>query len=264
MHLLTIYLVWVGTWLSAYFIIAANSWMQHPVGYRINDETGRAQATDIWQILFQRFAVVAYVHVILAGLMTGGFLVLGVACWHLLRGRNVDLMSCAAKLAIIIVLPVSVIQLVLGQRVRRRGDRRAADEDRRRPRRSGTPSSRPRSRSSRSAGSRTTTRRRRSRSRYPGCSRSWRRTLSRARSSGSTAARRSEQQFGSGNYIPDVRLAYWSMRVMAYLGDALAAARRLGLLAAPPWRPGRTRSGSSAPRSQGSRCRSCPASAAGC
>ncbi len=65
--------------MSAYFIIAANSWMQHPVGYTINTTTDRAQATDIGQILFQRFAIVAYVHVILAGLMAGGFLVLGVA-----------------------------------------------------------------------------------------------------------------------------------------------------------------------------------------
>ncbi len=114
LHLLTIYLVWAGTWLSAYFIIAANSWMQHPVGYTINTTTDRAQATDIGQILFQRFALVAYVHVILAGLMVGGFLVLGVSCWHLLKGRNVDLMSSAAKLAIMIVLPVSVIQLGWG------------------------------------------------------------------------------------------------------------------------------------------------------
>ena len=88
--------------------------MQHPVGYTVNTTTDRAQATDIWQILFQRFAVVAYVHVILAGLMVGGFLVLGVACWHLLKGRNVDLMGSAAKLAIMIVLPVSVIQLGWG------------------------------------------------------------------------------------------------------------------------------------------------------
>ena len=87
-HLLTIYMVWLGTWASAYFIIAANSWMQNPVGYRINEETGRAEATDIFKILFQEFTVVAYVHVILAGLMTGGFLVLGVAAWHCSAGAT--------------------------------------------------------------------------------------------------------------------------------------------------------------------------------
>ena len=39
-HLATIYLVWAGTWLSAYFIIVANSWMQHPVGYELNSSSG--------------------------------------------------------------------------------------------------------------------------------------------------------------------------------------------------------------------------------
>jgi quercetin dioxygenase-like cupin family protein len=52
-HLLTIYMVWFGTWASAYLVIAANSFMQHPVGYQINSQTGRAEATDIWKILFQ-------------------------------------------------------------------------------------------------------------------------------------------------------------------------------------------------------------------
>ena len=53
-HLATIYLVWVGTWLSAYFILTANSWMQHPVGYQINEQTGRAEANDIVDILTSR------------------------------------------------------------------------------------------------------------------------------------------------------------------------------------------------------------------
>ena len=56
-HLATIYLVWLGTWLSAYFILTANSWMQHPVGYEINSQTGRAEANDIFEILFQGFVV---------------------------------------------------------------------------------------------------------------------------------------------------------------------------------------------------------------
>jgi cytochrome d ubiquinol oxidase subunit I len=113
-HLATIYLVWLGTWLSAYFIIVANSWMQHPVGYQINKSTGTAQATDIATIMFQRFAIFAYVHVILAGCLTGGFVVLGVSAWHLRRGRNVEVFRAAAKLAILLVIPLSAIQLWWG------------------------------------------------------------------------------------------------------------------------------------------------------
>ena len=182
-HLATIYMVWLGTWLSAYFIIAANSWMQHPVGYEINQQTGRAQANDIWEILFQKFAIWAYVHVILAGLMTGGFLVLGVACWHLLRGRNVDLFKGAATARDHRRPSRQWVPAPVGKRVRRGGHRRAADEDRRRRRLCGTPSSRPRSRSSRSVASQKTTRRPPSTSRSPGCSRFSRRTRSTARSS---------------------------------------------------------------------------------
>ena len=113
-HLATIYLVWAGTWLSAYFILAANSWMQHPVGYELNSQTGRAEATDIFKILFQGFVFFAWGHAILAGILTAGFLVLGVSCWHLRRGRNVEVFRSAAKLAIIVVLPVSFIQLGVG------------------------------------------------------------------------------------------------------------------------------------------------------
>ena len=113
-HLATIYLVWIGTWLSAYFILAANSWMQHPVGYQINEQTGRAEATDIVDILFQGFLLFAWTHVILAGLVTATFFVLGVSCWHLLRGRNVDVFRAAAKLAIVVGLPVAIVQLGVG------------------------------------------------------------------------------------------------------------------------------------------------------
>ena len=113
-HLATIYLVWIGTWLSAYFILTANSWMQHPVGYQINEQTGRAEATDIVDILFQGFLLFAWVHVILAGLVTATFFVLGVSCWHLLRSRNVDVFRGAAKLAIVVGLPVSFVQLGVG------------------------------------------------------------------------------------------------------------------------------------------------------
>jgi cytochrome d ubiquinol oxidase subunit I len=88
--------------------------MQHPVGYELNSQTGRAEATDIFEILFQGFVLFAWGHAILAGLITGGFLVLGVSCWHLLRGRNVDVFRSAAKLAIVVLVPVTFVQLGFG------------------------------------------------------------------------------------------------------------------------------------------------------
>src|SRR5512133_1055752 len=54
-HLATIWLAALGTWLSAYFILVANSWMQKPVGYEISD--GRAQLTNVWDLLSAKFAL---------------------------------------------------------------------------------------------------------------------------------------------------------------------------------------------------------------
>ena len=50
-HLATIWIAAIGTVLSAYFILAANSWMQHPVGYAFNEAAGRAELTDIVAVL---------------------------------------------------------------------------------------------------------------------------------------------------------------------------------------------------------------------
>ena len=85
LHLATIWAAAIGTWLSAYFIIAANSWMQHPVGAIYNPETGRAEMTDIWAVLTNVTTLAAYPHVIAASVMTAGLFVAGIAAWYLIR-----------------------------------------------------------------------------------------------------------------------------------------------------------------------------------
>ena len=113
-HLATIWIVALGAWMSAYFILVANSWMQHPVAYKIVD--GKAQLTNVGALLTNEFALIAYFHTILAGLIFGSIIMLGIACWHLLRGRNVDLFRRAAKLALIVAVPVTLLQLSVGNR----------------------------------------------------------------------------------------------------------------------------------------------------
>lgn len=113
-HLATIWLVVAGTWLSSTFILIANSWMQHPVGYTINQETGRPQMDSIWKVLGNEWAWWAVGHTLLAALMTGAFLVLGVAAWHILRGRQADVFRLAAKLALIVAVPVTALNLTIG------------------------------------------------------------------------------------------------------------------------------------------------------
>jgi cytochrome d ubiquinol oxidase subunit I len=111
-HLATAYAFAVGSWLSAYFIIVANSWMQRPVGSTVAN--GRAELTSVWALLSNRFAVWAYIHVLLVGLTTAAVLIFGVACWHFLRGRNQELFRRAAMLALIVGVPISAVNLAVG------------------------------------------------------------------------------------------------------------------------------------------------------
>src|SRR5689334_13625815 len=69
LHLATLWTAVLGTWLSGYFILIANSWMQHPVGYKVVN--GEAQLTSVWALLSNGFALRAYLHTMLAGLIFG-------------------------------------------------------------------------------------------------------------------------------------------------------------------------------------------------
>ncbi len=111
-HLATIWLVALGTWASAFFIIVANSWMQRPVGSDVVD--GRAELTSIWDLLSNRLALWAFGHVVMVGLTTAAAVVFGVACWHLLHGRNESLFRKAATLALIVGVPISAVNLWWG------------------------------------------------------------------------------------------------------------------------------------------------------
>ena len=84
-HLATAWLTAFGAVLSAYFILAANSWMQHPVGYVINHVTHRAELKSIFAVLTNSTVLLAFPHTIFAALCTGGFLVLGISAYGLLR-----------------------------------------------------------------------------------------------------------------------------------------------------------------------------------
>ena len=81
-HLLTIWMVSLGTVLSAAFIMAANSWMQHPVGYD-QWSTGTPQLNDIGAVFTNPVFLWGYTHVLLASLVTGGAVMLAVSAWHL-------------------------------------------------------------------------------------------------------------------------------------------------------------------------------------
>ena len=110
-HLACIWMVALGTWLSALFILAANSWMQHPVGYHLNPATGRAEMTDIFAILFNPTLLVTYPHTLLASLLTASLFMVGVSGYHLLRATDPDVFrrSSALGLAFALIGGVGVV-----------------------------------------------------------------------------------------------------------------------------------------------------------
>src|SRR5262245_38492644 len=226
LHLATLWIAVAGTWLSAYFIIVANSWMQHPVGYKIVD--GEAHLTSISALLSNGFALRAYVHTMLAGLIFGTSVVLGVSCWHFLRRHEFDVFRKAAKLALIVAVPVTLLQLVVGNRfgeavTSAQGMKIAASEaqwntcqpcsfslfqiggfseDDQTPRFAITI---PRLLSYMATGS------------FDGEVQGLNQLQA-----------EEESRFGPGNYMPNVRVIYWSMRVMAFLGVLMFAIAALG------------------------------------
>ncbi|MBD5787847.1 cytochrome ubiquinol oxidase subunit I [Cellulosimicrobium terreum] len=84
-HLACIWAVAIAVNLSAFFILAANSWMQHPVGAEYNPETGRAEMTDIWAVLTNNTLLAAFPHQITATMLTAGTFVTAVAAWWMVR-----------------------------------------------------------------------------------------------------------------------------------------------------------------------------------
>ena len=227
-HLATIWIAAIGMWLSAYFILTANSWMQYPVGYQLTDSGARAELTDVWALLSSKFALHAFLHTILASLTVAAVVVFGVACWHLARERNVELFRRAAALALIVLVPVSALNLAVGSRfgivatdlqpmkisaaealweseqpagfsLFQIGGFSQSDPD---------PSfdlEVPRLLSFLATG-----------------------TFSGKVEGLNQIQAQYEQQYGPGDYIPPVRAAYWAMRVMAYLGTLVFLVAAIG------------------------------------
>ncbi|MFC7403813.1 cytochrome ubiquinol oxidase subunit I [Georgenia alba] len=84
-HLATIWVVAIGTLISAYVILAANSFMQNPVAYRMDPQTGRAELSSFLELLTNPVTLVAFPHTIAGAFMAGGALVMAVGAWRAWR-----------------------------------------------------------------------------------------------------------------------------------------------------------------------------------
>jgi cytochrome d ubiquinol oxidase subunit I len=111
-HLACAWAVAGSTALSAYFILAANSWMQHPVGYEMHN--GRPRLTNIFDVLFNSTALYAFVHTMLAALLTAGILVTAISAWHLRRGTDGAVFGGSIRLALPLVAVAGFLQFFVG------------------------------------------------------------------------------------------------------------------------------------------------------
>jgi cytochrome d ubiquinol oxidase subunit I len=113
-HLATIWAVAAGSALSAAFIMAANSWMQHPVGYTINKTTGRPQLSDIWALLSNPVFLWGYLHVLIAALITASAVMLAVSAWQLRRGKEREIFLPSARLSLVVLAPAMILNIFVG------------------------------------------------------------------------------------------------------------------------------------------------------
>src|SRR5499427_3871161 len=111
-HLLAIWAVSVGSALSAMFILAANSWMQHPVGYQMVN--GKPQLNDIWAVFTNPVFLWGYAKVLFASLVTGAAVMLAVSAWQLRRGQDKDVFLTTARLSLVVLVPAILFTMLVG------------------------------------------------------------------------------------------------------------------------------------------------------
>ena len=98
-HLAATWLTIIGATISAWWILVANAWMQHPVGMEFNPDTVRNEMVDFAAVAFSPVAVVKFCHTVSSSWVLGAVFVVGVSCWYLLRGRHREFALSSIRVA---------------------------------------------------------------------------------------------------------------------------------------------------------------------
>ncbi len=109
-HWFTSLMMFLGSWLSGYFIVATDAWMQHPVGY-IQQPDGSFALGSFWALLFNPWALWQYMHTMLGAVQTGSFTVAAVGAFYLLAKRHVDYGKLFVRTGVIVGLLAAFLQL---------------------------------------------------------------------------------------------------------------------------------------------------------
>ena len=108
-HLASTWLTGLGATISAWWILVANAWMQHPVGMEFNPDTVRNEMVDFWAVATSPVAGNKFFHTVFSGWVLGGVFVVGISCWYLLKKRNREFALASIKIGAIFGLVASLL-----------------------------------------------------------------------------------------------------------------------------------------------------------
>ncbi|TYB34720.1 MAG: cytochrome ubiquinol oxidase subunit I [Flexistipes sinusarabici] len=111
-HAFAMWMVAIGSNLSALWILIANAWMQHPVGYIIRNN--RAELNDFAEVIFSPYAWLKFFHTVMGGYIVGAFFVMGVAAYHIMKKNQLDFFKRSFKIAAVFGLIMSLGIAVIG------------------------------------------------------------------------------------------------------------------------------------------------------
>lgn len=109
-HWWAAFFVFLGSWLSGYFIVATDAWMQHPVGYQLS-QRGDIELTSFWGLLLNPWALAQYMHNMLGAVQTGCFVMAAVGAFYLLTKREENYGKTFVRTGVIVGLIAAVLQL---------------------------------------------------------------------------------------------------------------------------------------------------------
>jgi cytochrome d ubiquinol oxidase subunit I len=113
MHLAAIWLVVLGSYLSTFWILVANSFMQHPVGYIL--QNGRAEMTNFWALITNSTLAYQTPHVVAGAITTGAFFVVGISAYHLLKKtRDQEFYQRSMHISLIVGLLSGIVSVIVG------------------------------------------------------------------------------------------------------------------------------------------------------
>jgi cytochrome d ubiquinol oxidase subunit I len=113
-HLLSTWLVAIGSNLSALWILVANGWMQYPAGMKFNPDTARNEMVNFWEVLFSPVAINKFLHTISSGYVLASIFVIGVSAWYLLKNREQQLAKKSILVASIFGLITTAFVVLTG------------------------------------------------------------------------------------------------------------------------------------------------------